>query len=361
MLQHIPVLLKEVTEYLDPSPGKKFIDATVGGGGHAKELIKNGAAVLGIDRDSSVIASISDLSLRGVTPATGRRGNPKDDEIASLTLAMTEKKKGARNDELRVVQGNFADLKKIAEANGFAEVDGILFDLGLGSHQLDDPKRGFSFQKTGPLDMRYDIGSPSTSSGNILLPERSRAGRGGVEGLTAARIVNSYSEKELIRIFYQYGEERRFGKRIARAILEARKTGEIATTSQLFDLIKKTLPGKFRFKAGDTARRIFQALRIEVNGELKNLEKALPQALQLLKKGGRLVVISFHSLEDRIVKNFFLREAKDCVCPPEFPVCVCGKKPNVRVLTKKPAMAAAEEAEMNSRARSAKLRAAEKF
>ena len=310
-MPHIPVLLKETIEYLAVKRGGKYIDATYGGGGHSRAIAERGGQVLGIDLDSRL------------------RGN-----------------------DIRVVHGNFADIGEIARENGFTEVDGILFDLGLSSEQLDDPKRGFSFQKDGPLDMRM---SPL---GKFQITNS--------KSQTAAEIINFYSEKELIEIFYKYGEERRFGRRVARALLDARKLGSIKTTAQLFDIIKRALPASLRFRAGDTARRIFQALRIAVNRELENLERALPQALGLLKgdrgdKGGRIVVISFHSLEDRIVKKFMTCEAKGCVCPPEFPQCVCGKTPTLKILTKKPVTAADEEIKQNPRSKSAKLRAAMKF
>lgn len=314
---HIPVLLQEVVNFLEPKSGEKYIDATYGGGGHSSAIVEKGGIVLGIDADPSA---------PGVTI------------------------------------GNFKDIKQIAEENGFTEVDGILFDLGMGSHQLDDPERGFSFQKTGPLDMRYD------PSGKFQ---------------TAADIVNKYGEKELVRLFYNYGEERRFGKKIAQAILARRKVGTIRTTTELFELIKHALPGKFRFKAAAAARRIFQSLRIEVNQELQNLEKALPQAVGLLKgsnggkgskgggpastrggeptRGGRLAVISFHSLEDRIVKTFFARLARDCVCPPDFPICRCDARASLRILTKKPVTASEEEIKTNPRSKSAKMRVAEKI
>ena len=183
---------------------------------------------------------------------------------------------------------------------------------------------------------------------------------------TAKDIINSYPQKELIKIFYDFGEERRFGKRVARAIMDVRKLGSIVTTAQLFDLIKHALPANLRFRAGDTARRIFQSLRIAVNTELLNLQQALPQAVELLagskgSKGGRLVVISFHSLEDRIVKNFMGEEARGCICPPQFPECRCGHEPRLKILTKKPVTALEEEIALNSRSKSAKLRAAEKM
>ena len=315
-MTHVPVLLKEVLEYLKPAPGKKFIDATIGGGGHAKSILEAGAELLGIDRDREVAQSL-------------------------ISEFKNQKSK------IKITQDNFADLKKIAQENNFTEVDGILFDLGMGSHQLDDPARGFAFQREGPLDMRYD--------------QRSEVRNRIAENQTAAKIVNDYPEKRLIEIFRDFGEERRFARKVARAILKQRKTGTLVTTLELFELIKTALPGKYRFKAGDVARRIFQALRIAVNRELENLEKALPQALEILKLRGRIAVISFHSLEDRMVKRFFLKEAKNCICPPEFPICVCKAQAKLRILTKKPVTASEEETKINPRAKSAKLRAAEKI
>lgn len=308
---HVPVLLKEVIEYLTPEPGKKFVDATVGEGGHAREIIKRGGMVLGIDQDPEVL---------------------KHDPL-TISPSRGGEKAGV------AVQGNFADLKQIALENDFAPADGILFDLGMGSHQLDDPSRGFAFQKEGPLDMRFDQ----------------------TKGKTAGEFLNYYPEKELIAIFENYGEEKRFAKKIARAILLVRKARNLTTTTDLFELIKSALPGKFRYKTGDVARRIFQALRIAVNQELKSLELALPQALDILKLHGRIVVISFHSLEDRIVKRFFQKEAKNCVCPPEFPICVCKARAKLRILTKKPITASAEEITINPRSKSAKLRVAKKI
>ncbi|MBI4050844.1 MAG: 16S rRNA (cytosine(1402)-N(4))-methyltransferase RsmH [Candidatus Doudnabacteria bacterium] len=313
---HVPVLLQEVLSYLDPKPGEKYIDATIGGGGHAKELINHDGIVLGIDADSLAV-------------------NQLNSEFR------------IQKSKIKIVQGNFANLEEIAKTHGFTEVAGILFDLGLSSNQLDDPQRGFAFQKEGPLDMRYDTSGEFKNQKSKIK--------------NAADIVNYYSEKELVEIFYKYGEEKRFGKKIARAIAEARQTRPLKTTTELFELIKKALPGKFRHKAGDVARRIFQSLRIAVNGELISLEKALPQALRLLKSAGRLVVISFHSLEDRIVKQFFVRMAKNCICPPDFPICTCGANAQLRILTKKPVTASQEEIKINPRAHSAKLRAAEKI
>lgn len=301
---HIPVLFNEVIEYLQPAKKKRFIDATFGEGGHAKGLARMGAEVLCIDRDPEVVY----------------RAN-KSDGINEVVL------------------GDFRNLKALASSEGFIAVDGILFDLGLGSHQLDDGLRGFSFQKEGPLDMRFDQ----------------------TKGKMAGELVNFYPEQKLVEIIKKYGEERRFAKRIAKAILEKRKNAEIQTTLELFEIIQSALPSFVRYKARDAARKVFQALRIAVNAELMNLSEALPQALNLVKRGGRVVVISFHSLEDRIVKKFFAEKAKNCVCPPEFPVCRCDARAKVRLLTKKPVTATEIEIKSNSRAKSAKLRAVEKI
>lgn len=304
MPAHTPVLLNEVIGFLAPGPGKRFIDATLGMGGHTNALLDAGAEVLGIDADPAVVAQLK-----------------------------------VQNSKLKTGVGNFGQLKQIAEDEGYTKVDGILFDLGLGSHQLDDEKRGFSFQKDGPLDMRFNQDSEKT----------------------AGQILNYYPEQDLVRIFFQYAEERRFGKKIVRAIMLHRKTGTMETTGELFGLIKQALPGQFRFRAGDVARKIFQGLRIEVNDELGNIERGLQQAVPLLSSGGRLVVISFHSLEDRIAKKFFARMAKNCVCPPSFPICRCDTRASLRILTKKPVMASEVETKDNPRSHSAKLRAAEKI
>jgi len=305
-MKHVPVLLKETIEFLSPLPGGKYIDATFGAGGHSRailEAIGGDGKLLGIDANLNAVKS--QLSY-----------------VKGCTL----------------VHGNFREIGSIAKQHGFEDVDGILFDLGLSSDMLDDPQRGFSFQKDGPLDMRYDRG----------------------KDWKAYDFVNLENEKQLAEIFKKYGEER-FSKKIARAIVNIRKEGKIETTVELFNLIKQALPGKLRHKAGDHARRIFQAIRIEVNDELGALKAALPQTLQLLDSGSRLVVISFHSLEDRIVKHFFRDAAKGCTCPVDFPRCVCGKKPLVKILTKKPVVPGDSEIAKNSRAKPAKLRTVEKI
>lgn len=307
-MSHVPVLLQEVIEYLKPQLGEKYIDATIGGGGHTRALVEQGGIVLGIDRDREAVK-----------------------RLGAEFKTQSEK--------CKIIHGSFADLRKIAADLGFREVSGIVFDLGMSSNQLDDGKRGFAFQKDGPLDMRFSQDETGT----------------------AGELLNFLPEKELVAIFGKYGEEYRFGKKIARAVALLRKTKNLETTTELFEIIKKALPAQFRFRSGDVARKIFQSLRIAVNDELGSLERALPQAGELLKTGGRLAVISFHSLEDRIVKNFFIQSAKDCICPPSFPVCRCNHKPILKILTKKPITASSEETKTNPRAHSAKLRVAEKI
>lgn len=285
MKYHTPVLLQEIIDYLDPASGKKFIDATVGGGGHALELTKRGGKVLGIDRDPDAISYLKN----------------------QLQV----------DDKLILAQGNFTSIQEIASHEGFRDVDGILFDLGVSSHQLENARRGFSFQLEGPLDMRMD---PNLT-------------------IKAYDIVNNFEKRRLNEIFETYGQEK-FSWRIAGAICSARQIKPIQTTSELTQIIEEAVPGK----RGKTrkATRSFQALRIVVNSELLNLEQALPQTVDLLKNGGRLAIISFHSLEDAIVKRFFKQEKR------------------LKVLTKKPIGPKIFETLENPRSRSAKLRVAEK-
>jgi 16S rRNA (cytosine1402-N4)-methyltransferase len=237
-----------------------------------------------------------------------------------------------------LVHSNYIGIGKAAEENGFAPADGIILDLGFSSLQLDDSQRGFSFQNNGPLDMRYDR----------------------TQKLDAAAVLNQYPEKQLAEVFKKYGEDIH-ARKIAHAIVVQREDSGISSAEQVFDLIRKALPAPVKHKAADSARRIFQAVRIEVNHELDNLQKALPEMFGLLAPGGRLTVISFHSLEDRIVKNFFLELAKGCVCPPDFPECICGNKPKAKILTRKPVTAGPEELAQNPRSKPAKLRAIEKI
>ncbi len=302
--EHIPVLLDAVLAGLAPQPGAALLDGTLGAGGHSAAWLRATAPdgrVLGFDRDAAALAA------------------------AQQTLAPF----GAR---LTFVHASYADMRRIAPERGFAPVDALLLDLGYSSLQIDDPARGFSFRLDGPLDMRFDVQQPTS----------------------AADLVNRLPERQLADLIYEYGEERH-SRRIARAIAAARP---IETTGALAEIVARAVPrSKERIHP---ATRTFQALRIAVNDELDALERALPQAVDLLRPGGRLAVISFHSLEDRIVKQFMRRESQDCICPPEQPVCTCDHVATLREVTRKPLMADEAEVARNPRARSARLRVAER-
>jgi 16S rRNA (cytosine1402-N4)-methyltransferase len=301
---HVSVLYQPVLKYLCIKPGGVYLDGTVGAGGHAAGVLQQSTPdgrLLGLDRDPAAIAFAQE-------------------RLAAFAQRLT------------LVQASFTQISQLAPQQGFDHFDGILVDLGFSSRQLDDPERGFSFLRDGPLDMRLD---PST-------------------GLTAASLVNNYSEQELADVIFRYGEERS-SRRIARAIVAARP---IATTGELAAVVSKVVP---RQRGIHPATRVFQALRIAVNDELGALEIFLPQAVDLLKPGGRLLVISFHSLEDRIVKQFYRREAQDCICPPEIPVCSCQHRATLKILTRKPIRPTAAEVASNPRSRSARLRVAERI
>lgn len=302
---HIPVLLNEVLNGLRVRPGGRYIDATVGEGGHAAEILSASSPdgrLLGLDRDPGAL------------------------EVAHARLVSYAGR-------FVLVHSSYTRLAAIAPAREFVPADGILFDLGLSSLQLADPDRGFSFAKDGPLDMRFD---PTTG-------ER-----------TAADLVDQLSSEELADLLYRYGEERQ-SRRIAEAIVAARP---IHTTKELASVIEQAV-GRRRRRI-HPATRTFQALRIAVNDELTVLEKTLPQAVEALAPGGRLVVISFHSLEDRIIKRFVRRESRDCICPPASPICTCDHRATLRVVTRKPIRPTEEEVSANPRSRSARLRIAEK-
>lgn len=308
--RHIPVLPAEVIEYLAPVAGGTYIDGTLGGGGHSALILKaagESGRLFGFDRDISAI------------------------KAAAASLALSGGK-------FTPINRNFSDMEEALAEYGVSSVDGFLLDLGVSSHQLDTAERGFSFQQDAPLDMRMDRES----------------------GVTVAELLAESSHGELARIIRDYGEERWAG-RIASFICTAREEGPIETTLQLADLIKGAIPRKAWEERIHPATRTFQALRIAVNEELSSLEKGLESAVRLLKPGGRGVVISFHSLEDRIVKQMFRGMATGCTCPKAFPVCVCSHRPEVRVLTGKPVLAGKDELAENPRSRSAKLRAVEKL
>lgn len=307
-MEHDPVLADRVAELLVPcvADGGVVVDATLGRGGHARRILQDApsASVVGLDRDPEAVEKTrADLAPFG--------------------------------DRLRVVRSDFQDVSSVLERLGIAEVRGILFDLGVSSPQLDEPRRGFSFRAAGPLDMRMDP----------------------TQRLAAEDVVNRYAEAELARVIRRFGEER-FAARIARAIVAARPVSDTAT---LAEIVKGAIPAATRRTGGHPARRTFQAIRIEVNRELEALERALPDALDAVEIGGRIVVIAYHSLEDRIVKRTFNDEARGCVCPPAFPVCICGAMARVRVLTRKPVRPPADEVDRNPRAAAARLRAAERI
>ncbi len=307
-LTHVPVLLRECLEGLAIRGDGVYVDATLGRGGHSLEIARRltTGRLIALDRDQAA-------------------------------LDAAPRRLGERMDRVTLVHGNFSDLGQILDSLGIGAADGMLFDLGVSSPQLDDPERGFSYRFDAPLDMRMD---------------RS-------EALTAKTIVNEWPKEELGRIFQTYGEER-YARQIAAAIVRRREEKEIETTLELAELIRSAMPGAALREKQHPAKRCFQALRIAVNDELTAVERAMQEAVPRLKPGGRLCVISFHSLEDRIVKNVLAQYAKGCTCPPDFPVCVCGKKPQVRLVSRKPILPGEEELERNPRARSAKLRVAEK-
>ncbi len=307
---HIPVLLREVVATLAPERGGVFIDGTLGFGGHAEALIERlpaGGRYIGIDRDREALVA-----------ATARL----------MPFA----------DRFTAVHGNFFNMKEILLSLGVEKADGILLDLGVSSYQLDTPERGFSYHLDAPLDMRMDR----------------------LSAVSAFDVVNGYPEERLAKILREYGEER-FAGRIAGRIVAARKTSAINSTARLAQIIKEAIPAKFRNEPQHPARRTFQAIRIEVNGELAGLRQAVDDARDLLQTGGILCIIMFHSLEDRIVKQAFRSYEHPCTCPPSAPVCICGKTPTARILTKKPVVASAEELERNPRAASAKMRAIQRI
>lgn len=308
-MEHVSVLLEECIKYLNIRPDGTYVDGTLGMGGHSEAIAKRltTGRLIGIDRDDRALAF------------AGRRLAPYGDRVTLL-------------------KGNFGDLGELLDRAGARSVDGMLFDLGVSSPQLDNGERGFSYMKDAPLDMRMDETAP----------------------LTARDILNSWSEAELRSVFWRYGEERYAG-RIAAAVAARREERPLETTGELVDIIKKTMPAAALREKQHPAKRVFQALRIAVNDELGSLERMLEQAPDRLEKGGRLLVISFHSLEDRMVKEAIRKREAGCTCPKEFPVCTCGFVQTLRSVTRKPVIPGAKEIEENPRARSARLRIAERL
>lgn len=305
---HVSVLLDECIDGLNIKPDGIYVDGTLGGAGHSYHIAEKltTGRLIGIDRDPVALK------------AAGERLSPFADRVT-------------------LVHSNFCRMGQVLQELGISGVDGILLDLGVSSPQLDDGSRGFSYMTDAPLDMRMDNG----------------------DALSADTVVNTWSYEELKRILYDYGEER-YAPAIAAAIVRKREISPIRTTLELVDVIRSAMPPAALREKQHPAKRTFQAIRIAVNDELNSVSKAMDAAIPCLNPGGRLAVITFHSLEDRIVKNAMAAAAKGCICPPEFPVCVCGRKPQVTVLTRKPIVSGEEELERNPRARSAKLRICEK-
>ena len=307
--RHKSVLLEESIEALHIRPDGIYVDGTLGGGGHSYEIcrrLSDRGRLIGIDQDAAA--------------------------IAAATKRLEEFK-----DRVTIVRSNYCDMKKELGKLGITSVDGVILDLGVSSYQLDEAERGFTYREDAPLDMRMD--------------QR--------QTLSAKEVVNDYSEMELDHIIRDYGEER-FAKNIAKHIVSARKEKQLETTGELIHVIKAAIPAKARATGGHPAKRTFQAIRIEVNRELYVLDHSLGDMIDLLNDKGRICVITFHSLEDRIVKNKFRESENPCTCPKEFPVCICGKKPKGRVITRKPIVPSEEELEENTRSKSSKLRVFER-
>ena len=302
---HKSVLLNETIDGLNIKPDGIYVDGTLGGGGHAYEVCRRlgeKGSIVGIDQDAAAI------------------------EAASARLKDFGEK-------VTIVRSNYCDMKSKLHELGIDKVDGIVLDLGVSSYQLDTAERGFSYREDAPLDMRMDTR----------------------QKMTARDIVNDYTEADLYRVIRDYGEDK-FAKNIAKHIVQARAVKPVETTAELSEIIRASIPMKFQKKSGHPAKRTFQAIRIELNRELDVLRDSLDDMIDLLNPGGRLCIITFHSLEDRIVKSAFRKNENPCTCPPDFPVCVCGKKSKGSIITKKPILPSEEELEYNSRSKSAKLR-----
>ena len=308
---HVSVLARECMEALEPERGGVFVDCTAGGGGHSFEIalrLPAGSRLICLDRDDAAIAA-----------CTAR--------LAPFA------------DRVTVVKSNFSEIASVLDMLGIDKIDGVMWDLGVSSYQLDEKERGFSYMAEAPLDMRMDQSA----------------------GITAADVVNGYTASELVRILRDYGEEK-FASRIASAIVQARESKRIETTTELAEIVRDAIPAAARYKENQhPARRAFQSFRIEVNSELSVIAPSIEAAVERLNPGGRAAVITFHSLEDRITKQTFASLASGCTCPPNFPVCVCGNTPKIRLLNKKPILPTEEEIQANSRSHCAKLRCAEKL
>lgn len=307
--EHKSVLLNETIENLNIKPDGIYVDGTLGGAGHSTEIVKrlSNGRLIGIDQDEAAIKAASER--------------------------LNEFK-----EKVTIVRNNYCNMKEVLNCLSINKVDGILLDLGVSSYQLDTPERGFSYREDAPLDMRMDTRNT----------------------LTARDIINNYSEMEIYRIIRDYGEDN-FAKNIAKHIVRMREIKPIETTFELNEAVKAAIPAKLRANTGHPSKRTFQAIRIELNNELDVLKNTLQDMIELLSPGGRLCIITFHSLEDRIVKSCYRTNENPCTCPPNFPVCICGKKPMGRVISRKPILPTAEELEYNKRSKSAKLRVFEKI
>ncbi|MGN0334065.1 MAG: 16S rRNA (cytosine(1402)-N(4))-methyltransferase RsmH [Lachnospiraceae bacterium] len=308
--KHKSVLLQETIDNLNIKPDGIYVDGTLGGGGHSFQILKqlgDDGRLVGIDQDEDAL------------------------KAAGMRLAIF-------GDKVTMVRSNYCHMKQVLQELGIRRVSGIVLDLGVSSYQLDEPERGFTYREDVPLDMRMDRRQPKT----------------------ARDIVNDYSETELYRIIRDYGEDK-FAKNIAKHIVAAREKQPIETTGELIEIIKAAIPAKVRMNGGHPAKKTFQAIRIELNAELEVLENSLDEMIDLLEDGGRICIITFHSLEDRIVKTIFKRNENPCTCPSHFPVCVCGKASKGKVITRKPIVPGEEELEYNSRAKSSKLRVFERI
>lgn len=324
MSVHKPVLLEESIEALNIKSGDTVVDATLGGGGHSGEILKGimpGGVLIAIDADSKAIEKF---------------------KVQSLKFKVDGK--------IFLINDNFSNLDKILVDLNINKVDAILADFGISSDQLEETDRGFSFQKDARLDMRMNQLPRITNQYEYT----------NGENLTAEKIVNSYSEEELIRIFQEYGEEK-YAKSIAREIVKQRKIKPVKTTFDLVSVVSNSVPERYKHQKIHFATRVFQALRIEVNKELESIREFIPKAIEILDKKGRLAVITFHSGEDKIAKEIFRENTRGCICPSNFPVCRCGKQPVVKIITKKPVLPSADETKNNPRSRSAKLRVVEKI
>lgn len=307
--RHVSVLLEKSVDGLNIKGNGIYADGTMGGGGHSCEILRRlggKGLLIGIDRDTEAIAA--------------------------------SRSRLAEFENVRYVHDNYKNIKSILAREGIEALDGAVLDLGVSSYQLDNRQRGFSYMEDAPLDMRMNRD----------------------DSLSAYDVINTYSEEQLAKIFFEYGEER-FSRKIARSIVMRRTDKPVETTLELVDIIKASVPERLRQKGSHPAKRVFQAVRIEVNGELRDLRGAIDDFFDMLAPGGRLSVITFHSLEDRIVKTAFASYAKGCTCPPDFPICVCGNKPRAKLITRKPILPDETECDENKRAKSAKLRIAEKI